>query len=456
MRAFAAAIVLLSLPCPARTYITSPINVRVTHVPEWFRTANTRLCFTALSVDPYYVPPTASQLASGASPIRSQLLPAAHWTLLNGASGLPANVALVTDGKKLVSGNYILEGWLDLDGDGKYDPGEPYGCEQLYGLAETNKIVRVGIEFKEVSPSIARMDVATLVDAMPPGTNEPPAFAPLAVAADRGRWSVPFAAVLPTSTCGTNKPGSASAIVRVRVVRDRINDADRLAETSYRSVLIDRFQDLSARRVLTEADIMADNTFDLDFGYLNKAYNGLSTPSAALTNATYRIVIGDGDVGDYERFGNNLPILFRNEFEKNGRQTPTFGHAFHLTTNITSSTTNVYPTFCWSHTNYIHKPYPAFRLRIYSNASMNQNAILHDTNIVRAPPRSVLGVYSYTLPLRIGDSMVKYVDGAPVVTGMFTGGSNYWWAVSMLDAKFYGMSSAETANEFIMPPCTSP
>lgn len=451
-----AALVLMAELCSviplhaAPAYITNPIPVRVTHVSEWFRPTTSRLCFSALSVDPYYVPPTPDQLASGAAPLRSQLLPVASWTLPNGASGLPANVALVTDGKKLVPGNYIIECWLDLDGDGSFAPGEPYGCEKLYDLTPTNKIGRIAIELMEVSPSLARMDLATLIAAMPATTNESPAFAPLAAATDRGRWSVPYASVAPATTCGTNKPPSTSPVTRVRVVRDLINALPRPGDTSSAAVLLDRYFDLATRKTLTEADWMADGKLDIDWGSLNLAFNGNSSPSASLTNATYRIVIGEGDVGKYENEGNNLPSLFSNRYEAKLYQAPTISHFFE---------TNGQPAFCWAHTNSIDKPYPAFRIRIYTSEGMSETSRVFDSGPKRAPARSASGMYAYASPVYPGLTTTNLYyfgtseEGTNVHT--FSASQQYWWAVSMLDSKFTRLSSQETAHPFVLPPATN-
>lgn len=453
LRSFAALVLMAELcsvlPLHAvPSYITNPIPVRVSHVPEWFRPTTSRLCFRALNVDPYYVPPTADQLASGAAPLNSQLLPVASWSLPNGASGLPANVALVTQGKKLVPGNCILECWLDLNDDGKFNPGEPYGCEKLYGLTPTNSISRVAIELLEVSPCIARMDLAAIISAMPSTTNTPSqsAFAPIAAATDRGRWSVLFGAVVPATVCGTDRPAGTSPIVRVRVVRNTVNGERRNGNgTSYSAILLDRYYDLSVLSTLTEADLLAGGLYDLDRGSIGKAYNpnSNSQPSLAehLTNATYRVVIGDGDVGKLEYDGNNLPAYFSNIFENRVYQTPTVPDPALENAVYTGR-----PTFRWSHTNSLSKPYPDVRFRIYTNAV--GTSAFWDSGVVRAPARDSSGMYAWTAPVHVGPVTNITYGGTATNVVTFLPGTTYYWRASMLDAKFTAFGPDETATAF--------
>lgn len=423
----------------APAYITYPIPVRITHVPEWFRPSTSRLCFTALSVTPGFVPTPVSELSVQTAPLRSQLLPVASWNIPNGASGIPANVALVTVGKNILPGDFIIECWIDMDDNGKFDPGEPYGCERLYGLTPTDPIDRIGIELMEVSPIIARMDLAKLIASMPATTNSTPAFGQLAAATDAGVWNVPYATVEPASTCGTNKPSSEQPVVRVRVARDNIDGALSTA------TLLDSYFDLSTRSCLTEAHILANDMYDLDFGVTTSSPNPLY-----FTNVTYRVVVGSDSVGDNAKGGNNLPIFFRKYF---GNRFAPYSTSFSVTTNTTSSGIVLHPTFTWSHTNTICKPYPAFRLRIYTNDVISPPSMVYDSFTQRAPARDIFGRYKWMAPIASG---MTYTNVSIGVTNIhtFASGKTYWWTVGMLDAKFTGLN-ATTNSPFVMPPATN-
>jgi hypothetical protein len=184
----------------------------------------------------------------------------------------------------------------------------------------------------EVSPVIARIDIADLIDAMPATTNSAPPFQAVATSSDRYVWSVPYGGMLPETTCGTNKPNDSTYVVRVRIVRDSVSGSTENAlGESFSEVIIDRFFDLSNRHVLTEADVLCDGFFDLDWLNLRSKWvaGGAATP-AGLTNASYRIVIGDGSPGEYESDGNNLPVKINNIFERSLNPGNTYNNYFHV------------------------------------------------------------------------------------------------------------------------------
>ena len=457
-------------------YLVNPIPVHVTHYEGYHRTLRPKICFTALSVaDGYgYVP--VEDLSANPLPVKSILLPVATWTVPADTSELPLDHLLVTDGLRIPEGNYIIEAWIDETGDGKFAPGEPYGCTIQVHLAASTNPDRVDIELKEVSPSIVRMDISKMIAGMPPASVRPEAdgngdvapypvsdsvFATLAAATDRGRWGgppfvkeyfpgyaenhtktwwgLPWATIEPAQYPGTSAPPSVSRLTRVRVVRDKINNDDRNGSTPYSTVLLDCYFDLSVRSVLTEADYLASKSTgsmsvapDLDWGTLTEAFNGAN---AGLYYATYRVVIGDGDVGDYEVLGNNLPIVFANHFEARTKQTPTVPDPELENMEYAGCL-----TFRWTHENTIGKPFPAFRLRIYTSSDKSQNSMVYDSGTKRAQARNANGVYEWKSPLCVGLTTAK--------GHTFAAGTQYYWAVSMLDAKYTGFSSDETVTPF--------
>ncbi len=95
------------------------------------------------------------------------------------------------------------------------------------------------------------------------------------------------------------------------------------------------------------------------------------------------------------------------------------------------------PTFRWSHVNSISKAYPAFQLKIYA---ADQSTVVYDSGVQQAPARDVNGMYEWTAPVYAGMVTPQgYV---------FDSANDYYWAVSMLDAKFTAFNDAETKTPF--------
>jgi len=433
-------------------YLVHPIPVRVTHYEGYHRTLRPRICFTALSVADGYAPTAGTD----ALPVKSTLLPVATWTVPEGTGEFPLTHLLTTSGLRIPEGDYIIEAWIDSGGQGKFTPGDPYGCTRIVSLAADAEPGRMDIELTEAHPGIVRMDLSKMVAGMPSERPEgdPPDpypvsnsdFATLAAATDRGRWNLPWATVDRAQYPGTSAPHDSALLTRVRVVRDlfMISSSTYPEHVSAPDVLLDRYFDLSERATLTEADLYATGALDLDFGTLNLAYNGRSTPSPDLVGAIYRIVIGDGAQGASESSGNNLPIRFVNRFENSGVQSPT--------TPDSALEGKVYDgplVVRWSHANTIYKSYPACCVRIYSDSSLT--AKVHDTGPIPAPVRDAAGMYELELPIRVGTRMCirDNVTGEVTETGgVFEPGVTYYWIVSMLDAKLFAFGSG---SQVFMP-----
>ena len=435
-------------------YLVKPIPVRVTHYEAYHRTLRPKVCFTALSVASGYDPLTSE--STNSLPVKSTLLPVATWQFPADTRELPATYSLATNDLRIPEGDYIIEAWIDESGDGKFTPGEPYGCTQVVSLSASVQTGLLEIELTEVHPSVPRMDISKMIAGMPPASARPTGdnpdpypvsdstFATLAAATDRGRWNLPWATIEPTQYPGVDAPLAASLLTRVRIVRDKINDSDRNGNTLYVATLFDHYFDLSRRPILTEADLFADGLCTLDFGAILVAYGG---GAATLTRGLYRIVIGNDDVGEYEQNGNNLPIVFVNHYEARLRQSST--------TPLPDQDQRVYsgrPTFRWTHSNTIDKEYPLFRCIIttgntyssQSDSGINSLGIVWDSGAMRAPVRDAEGVYEFTAPVAAGTTVE--LDGGGNFT--FAPNTTYYWAVSMLDDNYPVLSTNEELTPF--------
>ena len=289
-----------------------------------------------------------------------------------------------------------------------WKPGDPYGVVQGVDVGWSDAAFTV--ELTKTTPIMARFN---LQQAMGGDATDRAAV----------NASMGYEPNEPSQYPGTNMPANAS-LTRVRVVRNWINRTTATAD-----VLFDQTFNLSVHPNLTEADLLANGVYDLDWGTLLPEWGA---GAATLTNATYRVVIGDGDVGTVENYGNNLPTLFSNQFEARQRQTPTKPDP-----KLAGVVYAGQPTFRWSHPNTIDKAYPAFQLKIFKS---DQTTEIYDSGIQRAPARDSSGKYEWTAPVYAGMVTSKgYV---------FDTTNNYYWAVSMLDAKYTTFNNNETKTLF--------
>ena len=345
------------------------------------------------------------------------LAPTGEWTFPAGTSDFPFVCDLETTGRRIPTGDCVLECWID-EGGGEFKPGMPYGCVLLEGLTATSTPERTEIELARTNPSIVRIDLASAIRAT--------TFDAANAATDRSKCNTLFGYAanepLPEGTAIDLSGYNTTSLTRVRVVRTNLNDRFSGSE-SYSEILLDTCFDLSARHVLTEADLRANRQLGLDWGSALPAYGG---GVAGLEVAAYRILIGDGDMatptdGSPVLESNALPILFRTRFETSPRQTSTVPDA-----GMSAFVFSGVPTFRWTQINDINKRYPAFQLRIYTDDSGSD--LVYDSGPRPAPIADDDGVYSWTAPIRVG---------ATTESGhTFVAGVTYYWAVSMLDEKF--------------------
>jgi hypothetical protein len=161
-----------------------------------------------------------------------------------------------------------------------------------------------------------------------------------------------------------------------------------------------------------------------------------------MTNVAYRVVLGAGsDSGDYDVLNNLAPIVFYNSFEYGVAQTRA------EPVSPKGALDSAQPTFRWTHEardgdGYKIKDYPAFRLRVWNHATSTDEAnLVYDSGVRPAPVRAVVdGAYEWTAPI--------YPNMVTPKGKVFATPNNYWWSVSMLDAKFTEPNSDEKRQEF--------
>lgn len=396
-------------------YLEAPIRVRVSN---WMYPSMPKLHFRTLH-----------KLGYGAW---KHLVPMGEWAVPDGTSDFPFDIELDTAGRRLPTGGCILECW---SGGDQFVPGMPYGCVYIPDASEGG---RADITLTRTSPSIPRIDLAAAIRANS-------SFDAANAATDRSKFNTKlgYGANVPLPDGANNDLSgfNTTSLTRVRIVRQGFDDEP---FPSNMDVLIDTFFDLSVRSVLTEADIPLrliefsgeSYLWDLDYGTLNQAYNGSTIPSNGLKSAEYAIVIGDGDVmiDGSRNYGNDISLFFKNVFEVLMAQTATTPDS-----SLDGTTYQEYPTLRWSHTNTVNKAYPLFRVRFFDSDAANAQTV-YDSGPLPAPPRDGEGMYEWTAPVKAGDTTLQDVT--------LQAGTTYYWAVSMLDAKYTGFNTGETRVAF--------
>ncbi len=318
----------------------------------------------------------------------------------------------------VTEGSNTFVAFLDVNGDGTWTPGEPYGMAADVDVGWSG--AKFTVELTETSPSLPRFDLRSAVQAQ--------GFDAASILSDRGvlgngsafNVSVPEGSAMPAQTYNS---------VRVRFALNAINGRGAYKANSSSTevypndVVFDQRLNLAANPFLTEKNLLTQGVLDLEWGTLGAQAANLGLNLASVTRATYRIVLGDGLISSAVS-NNNLSVAFVNEFEA----TRTACVPVWPRGTIYSQ-----PTFRWTHENSIGKNYPAFQLRVYSGSTL-----VYDSGARLAPPRNDDGEYVWTAPI--------YPDMMTPNGRIFATTNNYSWSVSMLDAKFTTPGTETRAN----------
>ena len=308
-----------------------------------------------------------------------------------------------------------------LEVDGKYTPGEPYGFVRN---------VDVGWDY-------AKFEVVL--------TDTHPVFARVNCSGETGSLSIVGDSGVDTEfvlndrdvlyglesgnydrskiTAGHTSGGKTE---RVRVVRTLFNGA----ETSP-VVVLDKLVDVENYPYITEADFLRDGNLDIDWEGLSSSLQG-----ADVTNVTYRIVLGNGDVSNATT-NNLLQIAISRAFDSSVVYSK-YAKPVTLKTGVVTTTS---PTFSWA-IPYDLNSYTAFRVQI---ADSKQNLIwdsgdqlmpgaVYDTSLQSVTNTSWR--YDWKAPVWVGAKMVSG-DTSKVKSGnILANNTAYYWRVAIKNARY--------------------
>ena len=303
---------------------------------------------------------------------------------------------------------YVREGmndivaFADLDANGKYTAGEPYGIVQ--GINVSWKGTSAEIELTDESPISPRFDVWSAGVALYGTTN------------------------VITTTSGESTALSATSPVRVRVVRWKVDGFPAYSYPFDARVVFDSMMDPRIATTITEADFLDENTHDIDWEYFSSeiANSGVAA-YYPIKEAEYLVVLGDGPVSWSSSFDTNTWVtastqVIKRKFDEN-RVLPVPVAAVGSVSPVSSAAgvvSSANPTFTWKVDS---DTYTAFRIIV-----TNGTGTVYDSGVRRAPARDANGVYRWTAPL--------YADDMTPQNKVFANKSTYGWRVAMYNAKF--------------------
>ena len=351
---------------------------------------------------------------------------------------------------RLREGRNLFAAWV---GDGDFTPGKPYGVaanvDVGYMSVEPFAIELTDVDFStfriNLKEAIARQNTAVeamneLIEANDSWWERvqedydyeakeyadilKSCFDDVVQFSARRQFAYDAATVYKPDFFGTNTTVAASNNIRVWLTQMLINDETKTGY--YKKLPSDAAPvmfnvNLDDHPVITEADMLYSlGTLDLGWDTLVPSYLTATpkpaTSKANLTNAVFAVIFEVNPVSNYFDRNNGLVVEIKNHYEKGTVQTAVSDREYKVE--------NDRPVFSWKHENTIGKMYPAFQLRVWTKTG----TLVFDTGATRVPARSADGVYTWAAPIW---------PGMVTPTGhIFEPNTEYYWDVSMLDAKF--------------------
>ena len=335
---------------------------------------------------------------------------------VNPAVGLPRKLFLgeATTGHVREGKNTVVA-FADLDGNGTYTAGEPYGC--VAGVDVSWKGTSVDLMLTDTTPVFARVDPVK-------GDNDRSAL----YGTESGNY---------TNFVSASQP-SGGVYDRIRVVRHIIlgTESDAFAEdvgAGVNRVVLDMNVSSGASPWLTEANILATGALDVDWDTLYDDVIGRMDGNGRIPSSTdsspyilgdvigvvYRIVLGNESVAALGESSNMSKVMPVRWFDSTrNRPIPQLTAAGNGVVMLGR------PTFAWT-MEHGANGYTAFKVKVTNTTG----TFSWTSDFQRMPVADADGVYTWAAPLFAGDRPA----GA---TGVFENNKTYRWSVSAYNAKY--------------------
>ena len=213
----------------------------------------------------------------------------------------------------------------------------------------------------------------------------------------------------------------------IRVVRYAVNGWPIYQAQSPARVILDKTFSSLTRPVLTEADLKSWDDFDVDWDYFaDEVANKATVLSLAndVTNITYLVVTGDGSTGFDSQTDTNTVYALNStivrKFDRT-RQRP----VLYAPGAVESEVFGSRPEFKWTMAN---DTYTAFRVQVATDKAFRAANVVWDSGVRRAGA-----------PALKNDNLYHYAFSPDLYAGdILSEEQNYYWRVSMYNAKFKG------------------
>ena len=341
-------------------------------------------------------------------------------------------------------GKNTIEAFFDLNENGLYDVGEPYGVARdvdvswHHGSAE--------IELTDMSAITPRVDLWLGHSDREAITEEQEQI--YSEMDDRGMSRQPNSVSGFNLNPVTLEEDSDSA--RIRIVRYAVDGFFTYSVGVPNRTVLDTYfhkngrygilEYLDGQDDLLEGSFLGNGAFDIDWAYLkSEVCDHLSVQNYGITNMTYLIVVGDGPAGFSRYYQTNAsdrvsvlmsdegshPIFVTRRFERNWSKPKAIGLAEGGILHGSR------PTFVWSmpdeeaYAKRFGTSYTAFRIQL---ANKTTGDLIWVSDVMRAPVQDKAGRFSWTAPLYAGDQTP--------LGQVFEKAGDYQWCVAMYNAKF--------------------
>lgn len=299
--------------------------------------------------------------------------PGKKWTFKN------PNVSKRTVWRVTAESNTVFNAWLDTDGNGKYDIGEPFGTSAGRDYPE--------IELSNFSPITPRIDLVE-------DTGDRKTTRADVRARIENNTNLNIQTILrflngnPIADRTLEKGSHIGQ--RVRVVRWMLNDVPVFLADVDAKVVLDKTIETDVRSCLTEADfLIGTESFDIDWdSFYTDVIRNTTAYSACgnITNVSYLVVVGDGDVSWNDFDTSNTVYALNTVVERK------YGRTRCKPKPVAPVVIDDRVTLRWMMDAPEIEGYTAYRAKILSGSTE-----VHDTDLFRNPARWADGSFHWTI-----------------------------------------------------------
>ena len=330
-------------------------------------------------------------------------------------------------------GRNTFVAFCDLDGNGKYTAGEPYGVAPSVDVGWN--YAKVNIELTDTTPVTARFSVGDSGDGLSAVGATTDAEGGSEATNDRTALWGSASGNFPVESI-TIGQSTGGVFQRVRVVRTAINGMlCSMFGVSDSQVVLDKVVNVNNDSYITEADFLNDSSFDIDWTLADELASAGVSASTVITNVSYRVVIGDGSANGSET-NNLLGIVYNRWFD-----TPEVQNAAKPVVLAPGIVTDSAPTFKWTIPGNLNS-YTAFQIQV-----LDGSTVVWSSGMQHMPPRvrdaDYGWRYEWTAPL-FADSRTP--DGSK----LFENNKAYKWRVAVHNARYKNVTRWSASGDFRM------